>query len=310
MIKVLVTGGLGFIGSNLVDRLSKEYQVTVVDNLSSARNDFEAFIESHPEVEFIKTCFSDKKILKRISGKEFDYVFHVAAVPRVSYSVENPYTTTEENLSKTVMLLESCKKSIKRFIFSSSSSVYGDAKVLPTKTTAIKSPQSPYAWQKSSIEDVLSIFKDLYGLDSVCLRYFNVFGPGQFGDSPYSTAISAWCDAIKNGKKLRSDGTGEQSRDLCYIDNVVEANILSMLYEESLEARAFNVACGDRISNNQILKYLKNRYPKIEIYSAPKRPGDVMHTQADIGDTTEILNYNNYISFWEGLERTINWWKL
>jgi len=309
--RALVTGGCGFIGSNLAKKLLEEgYDVTIVDNLSGPRDDFVDFLVSNPEISFIPGCFSSKHVLNDIIDKKFDYVFHNAAIPRVSYSVENPYETTEVNITRTVKLLEACKDNIERFIFASSSSVYGGADILPTPNSHPKDPKSPYAWQKSSIEDIIKIFSSLYEMDIICLRYFNVFGPGQFGASAYATAVSAWCHAIKNNLPLRSDGTGEQTRDMCYIDNVVSANLLAAKSTKKFSGECINIACGDRTSNNDILKYLKSYFPNIEVKSAPARPGDVMHTQADISDTNDLIGYKPIVHFWDGLDETLEWWDL
>ena len=310
MKNVLVTGGCGFIGSNLAIALKSEgYNVTIVDDLSSSRKDWKSvFTES--DIEIVANCFASDEIIHRIEDNEFDIIFHNAAIPRVSYSVEHPFETTDVNIGKTVKLLESSKDNIERFIFASSSSVYGGADILPTSVLHPKDPQSPYAWQKSSIEDLIKIFTNLYDFDAVCLRYFNVFGPGQFGGSAYSTAVSAWCHAIKNGDTLRSDGTGEQTRDMCYVDNVVSANILAAKYKNKFLGNCYNVACGDRVSNNQILAFLKERHKNIEIQHAPSRPGDVMHTQADITETYNDLKYEPTTRFWPGLEKTLSWWNL
>lgn len=311
MSKVLVTGGLGFIGSNLVRVLNDlGLDVVSVDNLSSARNDAEEVKSSLTEVEFIEACYTDSNLLARVKSAEFETVFHVAAIPRVSYSVENPGLTTHNNVTKTVELLEACVGNVKRFVFSSSSSVYGGADKMPTPVDYTKSPKSPYAWQKSCIEDLLQIFCELYEFDALSLRYFNVFGPGQFGGSAYSTAISAWCHAIKNDGELRKDGSGEQSRDMCYIDNVVKANILAMQSDKKFTGEKFNVACGDRTTNNQILDALTARFGELNIKQAPFRPGDVMHTQADISETSRLLGYEPSIRFWEGFEKTLEWWGL
>jgi len=247
-----------------------------------------------------------------LRNKEFDVVFHVAAIPRVAYSVAEPYKTTDVNVAKTVNFLKACVDGkVRRIVFSSSSSVYGGAEELPTPVDYPKNPKSPYAWQKSSIEDFTKIMCELYEeTDVVCLRYFNVFGPGQFGGSPYSTAISAWCDAIKNEKQLRKDGTGDQSRDFSYIDNVVDANILAMNCDKKFTGECYNIACGDRISNNQILEKFKQRFGELDIKQAPFRAGDVMHTQADISKTISDLGYKPTTKFWEGLEKTFEWWKL
>ena len=310
--KVLVTGGLGFIGSKLSERLAEDYQVTVVDNLSSSREDFVDVMKRNENIDYVISCFASDEIIERLHNKEFDVVFHVAAIPRVAYSVAEPYKTTEVNIAKTVKFLKACADGqVRRIVFSSSSSVYGGAEELPTPVHFQKNPKSPYAWQKSAIEDFARIMCNLYeGTDVVCLRYFNVFGPGQFGGSPYSTAISAWCDAIKNNKQLRKDGTGQQSRDFSYIDNVVDANILAMNCEKNFTGECYNIACGDRISNNQILEKFAERFGSLNIKQAPFRVGDVMHTQADISKTVQDLGYKPSIKFWEGLEKTFEWWDL
>jgi len=311
MKKVLITGGLGFIGSNLVERLKKDCKIVVVDDLSSSRDDWKEIVERNKEVEYVESCYADPKILERVASSEFDFVFHIAAVPRVLYSVENPVETTENNVMKSVMLVHSAVLGkVKRFIFSSSSSVYGGAEVLPTPVDCEKDPKSPYAWHKSAIEDYIKMSTELYDVDMVSLRYFNVFGPGQFGGSAYSTAVSAWCHAIKNDLPLRKDGTGEQSRDMCYIDNVVEANVLSMNSKKKFGGECLNVACGERVTNNEILEFLKAKKPDIKIQKAPFRLGDVMHTQADITETQKTLGYKPSVLFWDGLEKTLEWWGL
>lgn len=310
MKNVLVTGGCGFIGSNLsLALLDKGCNVTIVDNLVGPRKDYEDFLRENSSINFINECFSGDKVLNKIRQGNFDTVFHNAAIPRVSYSVENPYETTEVNVGRTVKLLEACRNNIERFVFASSSSVYGGADIMPTPSSHPKDPKSPYAWQKSCIEDIVDIFVNLYDMDIVCLRYFNVFGPGQFGGSAYATAVSAWCHAIKNGLPLRSDGTGEQTRDMCYVDNVVQANIKAGERKERFTGQRFNVACGDRTSNNEILQFLKKNF-SIEVKNAPPRAGDVMHTQADISDTERELGYQPSVRFWEGLDKTLEWWKL
>lgn len=311
MKKVLITGGLGFIGSNLVERLKKDCKIVVVDDLSSSRDDWKEIVERNKEVEYVESCYADPKILERVASSEFDFVFHIAAVPRVLYSVENPVETTENNVMKSVMLVHSAVLGkVKRLIFSSSSSVYGGAEVLPTPVDCEKDPKSPYAWHKSAIEDYIKMSTELYDVDMVSLRYFNVFGPGQFGGSAYSTAVSAWCHAIKNDLPLRKDGTGEQSRDMCYIDNVVEANVLSMNSKKKFGGECLNVACGERVTNNEILEFLKAKKPDIKIQKAPFRLGDVMHTQADITETQKTLGYKPRVLFWDGLEKTLEWWRL
>ena len=336
MRKALVTGGCGFIGSNLTKELVKQgWQVDVVDDMSNGHLELlegtkfkilpnASFIyhfmqsmkgktqRSKNTVLIIQDDFAASSLLEYIKTKAYDVIFHQAAVPRVSYSVEYPYETTITNIAKTVGLFDAAKGNVKRIVFASSSSVYGGANKLPTKESENKKyPKSPYAWQKSAIEDYAKICWDLYGIDIVCLRYFNVFGPGQYGDSPYSTAVSAWCHAIKNGLECRSDGDGEQSRDMCFIDNIVAANISAAESKTIFAGNCYNIACGDRTSNNKILDYLKEKFGnRVKVKHAAARIGDVKHTQADISYAAKDFGYKPLVRFWEGLEKTIEWWDI
>lgn len=330
MSHVLVTGGAGFIGSNLVKRLVSEgHIVDVVDNMDNGSLDnleglkFRTFIgdlvsifESQPHVRqndqvwVIENDFASDVILSRISQKKYDVVFHQAAIPRVSFTVEHPVETTEENLMKSVSLLGACIGNVRRLVFASSAAVYGTPEILPIAESEPKNPLSPYALQKSCIEDFCSLFGDLYGLDTICLRYFNVFGAGQLGSSPYSTAVSAWCNAIADGRDLRSDGDGSQSRDLCHVDNVVEANILAAFSDKRFKGERYNICCGSRTTNSEILSFLKSRFPGVKVTNAPWRSGDVMHSQGDHSAATRDFGYVPKVSFWDGLERTLKWWNL
>ena len=335
-MRALVTGGCGFIGSNLTKRLVSEgWTVDVVDNLSGGvETSLEGLkVRKVPspsllpqfyknlsqtghkrdsnEVLLVIGDLADLGVLSTIRDRRYDVVFHQAAVPRVSYSVENPAETTFENITKTVSLFEACQDSVKRVVWASSSSVYGGAEIMPTPESerGKNLPRSPYAWQKFAMEDYAKICYDLYNLDIVCLRYFNVFGPGQLGSSPYSTAVSAWCHGAKNSLPLRSDGDGEQSRDLCYVDNVVDANILAARSDIIFKGKCYNVACGDKTTNNEILSYFIKNYD-VTVRHAPERPGDVKHTCADISSIRSDLGYEPRVRFWEGLERTLEWWGL
>ena len=336
MNKALITGGCGFIGSNLARELiNRGWQVDIVDDMSNGHLELvqdlnmrvipdsllESFYESHPReerdskiVHVIQGDFASDEICNNISKKMYDFVFHQAAIPRVLFSVENPSLTTDVNIGLTTRLFEACIGNVKRIIFASSSSIYGGADSMPTPEYCEKRPKSPYAWHKSSIENLSEIFCNLYDIDIVCLRYFNVFGPGQYGDSPYSTAVSAWCHAIKEGLPMRSDGDGTQSRDLCYVDNVVHANILAAESDQSswagFNGRCYNIACGDSTTNNQILDYFKEKFSHAAVINAAWRPGDVMHTQADISRAVEDFGYQPTTRFWEGLEKTLVWWGL
>ncbi len=310
-MRCLVSGGFGFIGSNLAGRLIEDgWQVDVVDDLSNGHTEFlEDYVgKFKPWI----MDFSDPRMLAEIGVPgRYDVVFHLAAIPRVSFSVEHPGETTDINTARTVKLMEACVKGgVKRFIFASSSSVYGGAWVMPTPESEPKKPVSPYAMQKHHVEEYCKLFAELYDFDSVCLRYFNVFGPNQYGDSPYSTAVSAWCDAVKHGKPLRSDGDGEQTRDMCYVDNVVDANICATRYVGKFAGDAFNVACQERTSNNEILAWFRKQFKDIDIVHAPERAGDVKHTCASIEKARNMLGYEPTVRFWHGLIKTIRWWKL
>ena len=306
--RALVTGGAGFIGSHLVDRLIREmWEVDLVDNLMSGHSQF--INASLKNEHVIIDDFSSEQVLNRIKAGKYDYVFHLAAVPRVSYSVEYPLVSHETNVTKSLQLIHTCKGNIKRFIFASSSSVYGGADVLPTSESYPKNPKSPYALQKSIIEDYLFQYWYHYGLESVPLRFFNVFGPRQLGGSPYSTAVSSWLTSIKKGESMRSDGDGSQSRDVCYVDNVVDACYKAATVVGTMKANPYNVACGDKTTNLEILQYLQKRYPDSVFHSSPWRPGDVMHTQADLTLSGKIIGYEPLVRFWEGLERTIQWYE-
>jgi len=332
MKRALVTGGCGFIGSSLTHRLVSEgWSVDVVDDMSGGHLELlqglkirvvpvdllKSFYEARPiserdreTVHVIQGDFSHNNILESVQARMYTHVFHQAAVPRVSYSVEQPSHTTDVNISSTVRLFQACIGSVKRVVWASSSSVYGGAENMPTHEDTEKNPKSPYAWQKSAVEDIASLFCHLYDIDIICLRYFNVFGPGQYGDSPYSTAVSAWCHALKNGLPMRSDGDGSQSRDMCYVDNAVHANILAAESDPrgGFNGRCYNISCGDRTSNGEILEHLKERYSHAVVVEAPWRAGDVMHTQADITRARDELGYEPVVRFWEGLERTLKWW--
>lgn len=302
-MNVLITGGAGFIGSNLAERcVSKGWVVDIVDDLSNGHREFVPKGVNNR----IFSDFTDKNVLSYVKDGAYDVVFHLAAVPRVSYSVEHPVETNEVNVSRTLRLMEACRGSVKRFVFASSSSVYGGADTRPTQVSHPKRPKSPYALQKSIIEDYLEMYESMYGLKYTALRFFNVFGKNQLGNSPYATAVSAWLDAIKRGQSMRSDGDGRQSRDMCHVDNVTQACVLAAEQPPYLTS-VFNVACGESVTNKAVLEYLLKRFPDARFHEAPWRAGDVMHTLADISETKLALGYKVEMPFWAGLERTIAW---
>ena len=304
----LVTGAAGFIGGHLLERLlaSQRYDAVGVDNMSNG----------HPELlphevskQIIRSDFSAEMITAAL--EHIDVVYHMAAVPRVSFSVENPFETYVENYHKTMILLDAirqCKRK-PRLVLASSSSVYGGEVSLPSKENqaGLFTQASPYAMQKAQCEMALRMYAKLYGVDCVALRFFNVFGPRQLGDSPYATAIAAWFAAHAAGKQARSDGDGTQTRDMCYVSNVVDACVLAGERAERFVGQSYNIGCGDRTSNNDILQWFKKRYQSFEHVTAPTRAGDVMHTQADIELTRSDLGYLPQVNIWQGLELTAEW---
>lgn len=310
---ILVTGCAGFIGSNFIKTFKKEFpktKIVGIDDFSTGRKD--ALDKS---IIFYEGSITDQKFINNIFKKHKpEYVFHFAALPRVSYSVEKPVETSEVNIMGTINLLDACRKNkTKRFIYSSSSSVYGGAKKLPTKESEnFPDPKSPYAVQKYTGEPFCKIFSELYGLETVCLRYFNVFGPGQYGDSPYSTVVSAWLESLYFPKKKKAfiEGNGTQSRDFCYIDNVVSANILAMKSSKKLYGETVNVAHGERTTVNEVKKKIeKYTSKKIILEKRPNRIGDVKHTLADLSKIKKLLGYTPKIKFDEGLKKTIEWFE-
>lgn len=313
-MNILITGVAGFIGASFSREFKRMFPKSVIvglDDFSTGRKD-----AISKDIIFYKGSITDKKILEKIFQKHgIDFVFHFAAIPRVSYSVEHPFETSHVNICGTVLLLDMCKKyNVKRFIMSSSSAVYGGAKSLPTKESENSpDPKSPYATQKYSDELFCKVFSNLYGLDTVCLRYFNVFGPGQYGDSSYSTVISAWLESVYFPKKDKAfiEGDGKQSRDFCYIDNVISANIKAMQSKKKLNGGVFNIAHGERTTINEVRNMIeKYTSKKLILEKRPPRKGDVRHTHADISKAGKWFGYKPKVHFEEGLINTIKWFEV
>lgn len=239
---------------------------------------------------------------------------HFAARPRISYSVEFPYRTTQSNVLGTVSLLEAAREfGCRRFVNSSSSSVYGSATSLPvSEDENYPRPMSPYAIQKHASEQMCRAYVGLHGLDTVSLRYFTVFGPGQYGDSPYSTVIAAWLESLyfPQNKAGFLEGDGEQSRDFCYIDNVVEANLAAMVSDTNFGGESLNIAHGERTSLNTVRTLIEEYTGRsLSLESRPDRPGDVRHTHADISRARDVLGYEPKVDFAEGMRRTVQWFE-
>jgi nucleoside-diphosphate-sugar epimerase len=314
MKKILVTGCAGFIGSNFVTKFKKRYpkvEIVGIDDFSTGRR--EALDKT---IKFYEGSITDKKLVQEIfKSHKPEYVFHFAARPRVAFSVEQPYLTTEVNIGGTVALLEAARDhKVKRFIYSSSSSIYGAAKKRPTPETEPANPRSPYALQKYTGEVFCRLASKLYGLDTVSLRYHNVFGPGQYGDSPYSNVVSAWLESIyfPKTKKGFKEGDGKQAKDMTFVDDVVEANILAMKYPKKFNGEAFNIAMSlpKPLSINEIAKKIeKVTGKKLTLEQRPPRPGDVRFSHADISKARRVLGFKPVTDFDSCLRKTVQWFE-
>jgi len=308
MAKYLVTGGAGFIGSNIVETLvAGGEEVVVIDDLSTGKiENIEPWINS---IKFIEGDIRDReKVREAMSG--VDYVLHQAALASVPRSIENPVLVNEVNVSGTITLLEEARKAgIKRFVYAASSSAYGDTEVLPKTEDMPAAPLSPYAVSKLTGEYYCSVYNHVYGLSTVSLRYFNVFGPRQDPNSQYAAVIPIFISSLLRGERPTIFGDGEQSRDFTFVTNVVNANILASRCEEAA-GQVLNVACGERYTLNELFSLLRQMINvEIDPVYADPRPGDVKHSQADISRAKELLKYEPEISFKEGLEKTVEWYR-
>lgn len=307
MEKCLVTGGAGFIGSHIVEELVKRrYKVRVLDNFSTGnRNNLSQVLK---EIEVIEGDLRDLATVQRaMTG--VSYVFHVGAVRAVARSVDDPIETTETNVNGTLhVLLAARDRGARRVVYSSSSSVYGDAEKFPLCEEDQPNPLSPYAASKLMGEYYGRIFSQLYGLETVCLRYFNVFGPRQNPESKYSTVIPIFMASLLNNEPPEIHWDGKQARDFTYVDNVVHANMLAIRMKEA-QGEVFNIACQEEHSILDIFKLLGQILGKdsIKPLFRPKRPGDVRRTLADISKAKERLGFSVQTRFRPGLERTVQW---
>jgi len=306
-MKFLVTGGAGFIGSHIVEELLKrEEKIRVLDNFSTGkRENIAPFLK---EIELIEGDIRNPEVVKK-AMKGVSYVLHQAALPSVFRSIKDPITTNEVNVLGTLNILMAAREAeVKKMVYASSSSVYGDTPQLPKREDAGVSPLSPYALSKLAGEEYSRLFTSLYGLEIVILRYFNVFGPRQDSTSQHAAVIPKFISFLLKGKRPTIYGDGEQSRDFTYVLNVVNANLL--VTTSQTKERIFNIACGERITVNELVKNLNGiMNTDIKPLHTNPRQGDVRHSQAVISKAKEALGYKIEIDFEEGLRKTVNWFR-
>jgi len=305
----LVTGGAGFIGSHLVAASAREgLRVRIVDDLSTGHR--ENLDEIGGDFDFIEGSVADEALLHKVlPGVEL--IFHEAAIPSVPRSVEDPRQSHQASVEGTFSLLLAAKRNnVRRVIYAASSSAYGDQPTLPKTEVMQPDPLSPYAVAKLVGEYYCQVFTRVYGLETVSLRYFNVFGPRQDPGSQYSGVVSRFISALLNDQQPVIYGDGGQSRDFTYIDNVVSANMKAASTSRGL-GTVINIANGERVSLNQLLEQLKIITSKPDVKPAYQEPrlGDVRHSLADISRARELLGYEPQVGLQEGLRRTIDWWK-
>jgi len=307
MASYLVTGGAGFIGSHIADTLIKQGgEVRILDNFSTGKRENIEPLQGHCQV--LEGDIRDPEVVDR-AMRGVDYVIHQAALASVPRSVHDPVSTNEVNVTGTVNLLHAARQhGIKKFVYASSSSVYGDTEILPKVEEMPTSPRSPYAVSKLAAELYCQVFATVYDMSTVSLRYFNVFGPRQDPHSQYSAVIPLFIMALAERRSPTIFGDGEQSRDFTFVENVVSANILAC-HADTVGAKVYNVACGDRLTLNSLFSKLR-AILKVElepVYGAP-RPGDVKHSQAGIGAIENDLGYKVIVGTDNGLKRTVDWY--
>jgi UDP-N-acetylglucosamine/UDP-N-acetyl-alpha-D-glucosaminouronate 4-epimerase len=302
--RYLVTGGAGFIGSHIVRRLvGRRELVRVVDNLATGQST--RLNDVRDGIEFVEGDLADERVSDKVCTG-VDYVLHQAAVPSVQRSICDPVGTNRSNVTGTLNVLESCRKAgVRRLVYAASSSAYGDTEALPKTEAMSPNPLSPYALQKLVGERYCKLYYDLYGLETVSLRYFNVFGPDQDPHSEYSAVIPKLITKMLAKEPVTVYGDGEQSRDFTYVENVVEANLLAL---RAIGGPGYicNIGCGERITLNYLIRLLEEITGiKAEVnYMAPKA-GDVRHSLADIAQAQRLLDYEPKVMVKEGLRRTV-----
>lgn len=309
MAKYLVTGGAGFIGSNLVEALvDGAHTVTVLDDLSTGkRTNIEPWLD---RIRFVEGSITDLETC-RDAVEGADYVLHQAALPSVPKSMEFPVETNAVNVDGTLNILVAARDAgVKRVVYAASSSAYGDTPTLPKVETMPACPLSPYAVQKYTGEMYCRVFASAFGLETVALRYFNIFGPRQDPNSLYSAVIPKFVAACLRDEAPTINGDGETSRDFTFIDNVVQANLAACTAPPEASGRVFNVACGTRITLNELARVVREAIgrgkPPVH---GPARPGDVKHSLADIEAGRSLLGYQPAVDFETGIGRTIHYYR-
>jgi nucleoside-diphosphate-sugar epimerase len=305
MASYLVTGGAGFIGSHITQELVRRgHTVRVADSLITGKRENLAHV---PGVEFLEGDLADAAFAARaVSGVE--YVLHQAAIPSVPRSVHDPISTNRANVDATLHVLVAARDAgVKRVVYAGSSSAYGNAAALPKREDMPPSPLSPYALQKLVAEQYCQLFTQLYGLETVTTRYFNVFGPRQDPGSPYSGVISLFSTALLAGRQPTIHGDGEQTRDFTYVANVVDG-VLRAAEANGVAGEVMNVATGGRISLNELLRVMNGILgTRIQAIHTDPRAGDVKDSQADISKAQRLLGYQPIVSFEDGLKQTLDW---
>ncbi|MFT4680824.1 MAG: UDP-N-acetylglucosamine 4-epimerase [Flavobacteriales bacterium] len=310
----LITGGAGFIGSNIAEYLMKNgaKKVRVLDNLSEGKmENIEPFMND-PRFEFLKGDITDHETCDKACDG-IDYVTHQAALGSVPRSLETPLKTNDANVTGFLNMLTAAKDAgVKRFVYASSSSVYGDSQKLPKQEDHIGDPLSPYAASKFVNEVYAGVYHLNYGIEVIGLRYFNIFGPRQKPDGPYAAVIPLFMDALLNGKDAYINGDGEMSRDFTFVENAVQANVKAMFSSvPGCAGQVYNVALGDRTTVNQLYSILKE-YVGSDVdptYRAP-RQGDVRDSLADISKARAFLGYDPQVEMREGLKKTLDWFRV
>jgi nucleoside-diphosphate-sugar epimerase len=305
MPSYLVTGGAGFIGSHLAEELLRRGErVRIVDSFITGKRENLAHLS---KAEFVEGDLAVLSVANAaVAG--MDYVLHQAAIPSVPRSVEDPITSNRANIDATLNVLVAARDAkVKRIIYAGSSSAYGNTPTLPKQEDMPSNPLSPYALQKLVGEQYLQMFTQLYGLETVTTRYFNVFGPRQDPSSPYSGVISVFSKALLENRSPTIYGDGEQTRDFTYIANVVDG-VLRACTAPNVSGSVINLATGSRISLNQLFRTLRDLIgSSANVNYGPARSGDVKDSQADISRAKKLLGYEPLVSFEEGLRRTVEW---